>query len=200
MCVVTSILSSLVPFKIIMTFIFGPRITRKLELLQSLCCKVTGSSHNFCDDWLHKSCKYGRSGLFEHLLILFQMCCVLLPLNILCQCEMTLPLFQGHKGLENPPKKARENPSPLYMVTAISLASSQFEWSWSAFKVTKVVLSVHTLLASFCKAEPVEVLCYAFAKVTLTDNNVIKIWKRMWFDRASIHMYPCILVLVMCAK
>ena len=59
-----------------LTFAQGHRLTSKLELVQSLCCKVAWTRPNFCDGWLcegddHKEVLYGQSGLFEHLLFVF---------------------------------------------------------------------------------------------------------------------------------
>ena len=66
--------SSLNDLSILLTH--GDRVTGKLELVLSFCCKVAWSNSTIHDGWLCKGdgCEeslYGKHGLFEHLLFLF---------------------------------------------------------------------------------------------------------------------------------
>ena len=72
----TTELYTLIPVWMTLMFTQDHRVTGKLVLVQSLCCKVAWSNANVCDGWLiremtmKKSCKYCEYGLFEHLLFL----------------------------------------------------------------------------------------------------------------------------------
>ena len=69
-------LYNLIPVCVILMFTEGHRVTWKLKLVQSFCCKVAWSNSNVHDSWLCKGddCEEvlcGEYRSFEHLLLLF---------------------------------------------------------------------------------------------------------------------------------
>ena len=69
----------LIPVWMTLRFTQGHRITWKLELAQSFCCKVAWSNPNVMVDYawqVKKSCENGEYGLFEHWLFIFLILCV----------------------------------------------------------------------------------------------------------------------------
>ena len=80
-------LYSLIPVWMTLMFTDDHRVTGQLELVQSFCCKVAWSDSDVRDYWLKemtvkKSCKYGKYGLFEHLLFVFFFQSVSLSLSL----------------------------------------------------------------------------------------------------------------------
>ena len=71
-------LYGLIPVWLTFMFTQGHRVTRRLELVQSIRCKAVWSNWNICNGWLCKGddckevLKYSRYVPFEHLLFLFR--------------------------------------------------------------------------------------------------------------------------------
>ena len=72
----STILYSLFPVWMTLTFTQSHRVSGELELVQSFCCKVSWRNQNVCDGWSYmgdgwtKSWKHSEYESFEHLLLL----------------------------------------------------------------------------------------------------------------------------------